>query len=196
MSRRRLRAGRRRGAPHGTRLFVQLFHGGRELIACAPRPPALSSSAVPSPRFHTEPRAATAEDIAAILDGYARSAAAMAEAGLDGIEVTAAHGYLAEQFFTPGLNRREDDWAEPLRFLTEVLEAVRGAAPGLALGVRLSADSEAARTAAAGWRVGSTTSRRARRVGDLPRRSRNRAAAAGGRERDRGTPGRSGSGRR
>src|SRR3972149_2106417 len=31
--------------PHGTRLFVQLFHGGRELIATAPRPPALAPSA-------------------------------------------------------------------------------------------------------------------------------------------------------
>ena len=37
--------------PHGTRLFVQLLHGGREQIASAPRAPALAPSAVPSPRF-------------------------------------------------------------------------------------------------------------------------------------------------
>jgi 2,4-dienoyl-CoA reductase-like NADH-dependent reductase (Old Yellow Enzyme family)/thioredoxin reductase len=136
--------------PHGTRLFVQLFHGGREQIAAAPRPPALAPSAVPSRRFHVEPREASAADIAAILDGYARSAAAMAAAGLDGVEVSAAHNYLAAQFFTPELNRREDEWGEPLRFLLAVLDAVRSAAPGLALGVRLSADSEAARDAVAG----------------------------------------------
>ncbi len=131
--------------PHGARLFVQLFHGGREQIASPPRTPAISASAVPSRRFHVEPRAATTADIEAIVDGYGRSAANVAAAGLDGIEISAAHNYLAAQFFTPGLNRREDEWAEPARFLLAVLDAVRAAAPGLALGVRLSADSEAAR---------------------------------------------------
>jgi 2,4-dienoyl-CoA reductase-like NADH-dependent reductase (Old Yellow Enzyme family)/thioredoxin reductase len=134
--------------PHGTRLFVQLFHGGREQIASPPRTPAISASAIPSPRFHVEPRAATNADIRAILDGYARSAANAAAAGLDGIEVSAAHEYLAAQFFTPALNRRVDEWAEPARFVLAVLDAVRGAAPGLALGVRLSADSDAARAVA------------------------------------------------
>jgi 2,4-dienoyl-CoA reductase-like NADH-dependent reductase (Old Yellow Enzyme family)/thioredoxin reductase len=132
--------------PHGARLFVQLFHGGREQIASAPRTPAISASAVPSRRFHVEPRAATAADIEAIVAGYGRSAANVAAAGLDGIEISAAHNYLAAQFFTRGLNRREDEWAEPARFLLAVLGAVREAAPGLALGVRLSADSEAARS--------------------------------------------------
>jgi 2,4-dienoyl-CoA reductase-like NADH-dependent reductase (Old Yellow Enzyme family)/thioredoxin reductase len=131
--------------PHGARLFVQLFHGGREQIASPPRTPAISASAVPSRRFHVEPRAATQADIESIVDGYARSAANMAAAGLDGIEISAAHNYLAAQFFTPGLNRRHDEWAEPGRFLVAVLEAVRRAARGLALGVRLSADSDAAR---------------------------------------------------
>jgi 2,4-dienoyl-CoA reductase-like NADH-dependent reductase (Old Yellow Enzyme family)/thioredoxin reductase len=131
--------------PHGARLFVQLFHGGREQIASPPRTPAISASAVPSRRFHVEPRAATAADIEAFIEGYGRSAATMAEAGLDGIEISAAHNYLAAQFFTPGLNRRDDEWAEPAHFLLAVLDAVRAAAPGLALGVRLSADSEAAR---------------------------------------------------
>ncbi len=129
---------------HGTHLFVQLFHGGREQISASPRPPALSPSAIPSLRFHVEPRALSAEEIESVVQGYARSAALAAQAGLDGIEISAAHEYLAAQFFTPALNRREDEWAEPARFLLEVLAAVRGAAPGLALGVRLSADSRAA----------------------------------------------------
>ncbi|MGH2994815.1 MAG: FAD-dependent oxidoreductase [Gaiellaceae bacterium] len=130
---------------HGTRLFVQLFHGGREQIASPPRPPALAPSAVPSLRFHVEPRALSEEEIASLVEGYARAAANAAEAGLDGVEVSAAHNYLAAQFFTSELNRREDGWAEPARFLLTVLEAVRAAAPEMAVGVRLSADSEAAR---------------------------------------------------
>jgi 2,4-dienoyl-CoA reductase-like NADH-dependent reductase (Old Yellow Enzyme family)/thioredoxin reductase len=131
--------------PHGTRLFLQLLHGGRERIASPPRPPALAPSEVPSLRFHVEPRELSGEEIAAIVEGFGRAAANAAAAGLDGIEISGAHNYLVAQFFTPELNRREDEWAEPSRFLLAVLAAVRSAAPGLAVGLRLSADSEAAK---------------------------------------------------
>lgn len=133
---------------HGTRLFVQLFHGGRELIASAPRPPALSASALPSHRYHTEPRALRTDEVEELVSAYGRCAELAAEAGLDGIEVTAAHGYLGEQFFDPQLNLRSDRYAQPERFLAEVLRTVRAKAPGLALGLRLSADSPAARAVA------------------------------------------------
>ena len=134
---------------HGTRLFVQLFHGGRELLASAPRPVAVSSSALPSHRYHSEPRALRTAEVEETVRAYGRCAALAAEAGLDGIEVTAAHGYLAEQFFNPAWNLRTDRYGEGSRFITEVLAAVREAAPGLALGVRLSADSAPAQAVAA-----------------------------------------------
>jgi 2,4-dienoyl-CoA reductase-like NADH-dependent reductase (Old Yellow Enzyme family) len=127
--------------PHGTRLFVQLFHGGREQIASAPRAPALAPSAVPSARFRTEPRAARADELARIVEGYGRSAALAAEGGLDGVEISAAHRYLIEQFFDPSLNRRDDAWAEGRQLLVAVLRAVRDAAPGIGLGIRVSGDS-------------------------------------------------------
>ena len=127
--------------PHGTRLFTQLFHGGREQIATAPRAPALAPSAVPSPRFRTEPRALREDELEQIVGGYARSAELAAAGGLDGVEVSAAHRYLVEQLFDPALNRRDDAWADGRRFLEAVLRAVREAAPGLCLGVRVSGDS-------------------------------------------------------
>ena len=128
--------------PHGARLFVQLLHGGREQIAGALRPPAIAPSPVPSPRFRTEPRALTPTDIGRIVEGYTRSAAHAAEAGLDGVEVSAAHRYLIEQLFDPTLNLRTDEWADGRRFLAAVLRAVREAAPQLCVGVRVSGDSE------------------------------------------------------
>ncbi len=133
----------------GRELFVQLLHGGREQIAGPPRPPALAPSPVPSPRFHAEPRALRAAEIEELIAGYARSAELAASAGLDGIEISAAHRYLVEQFLDPELNLREDEWREGSRFLAAVLDAVRAAAPGLCVGVRLSADSPRARTIAA-----------------------------------------------
>src|SRR4051812_15704896 len=60
--------------PHGTPLLVQLFHGGREQISSAPRAPAVAPSPVPSPRFKSEPRALTATELRALVDGYATAA--------------------------------------------------------------------------------------------------------------------------
>jgi 2,4-dienoyl-CoA reductase-like NADH-dependent reductase (Old Yellow Enzyme family) len=130
---------------HGARLFVQLLHSGREQIASAPRPPAIAPSAVPSPRFRSEPRALTRAEIRELIDGYAASARLCREGGVDGIEVSMAHGYLAAQFFAPSTNRRDDEYNGDLdarlRFAREVLAAVRAAAgDGLAVGVRLAAD--------------------------------------------------------
>jgi 2,4-dienoyl-CoA reductase-like NADH-dependent reductase (Old Yellow Enzyme family) len=132
---------------HGTPLFVQLFHGGRELLTSAPRPVAVSSSALPSHRYHSEPRALRTREVEETIRAYGRCAALAAEGGIDGIEITAAHGYLAEQFFNPDWNRRTDRYRDGTRFIREALGAVRAAAPGLALGVRLSADSPSAREA-------------------------------------------------
>ena len=113
---------------HGTRLLVQLFHGGREQISAAPRAPAVAPSAVPSPRFRTEPRALTAAELRELAAGYAAAARHCREGGVDGVEVTMAHEYLFAQFFSPRTNRRDDAYAAPQRFATEVLEAVREAA--------------------------------------------------------------------
>jgi 2,4-dienoyl-CoA reductase-like NADH-dependent reductase (Old Yellow Enzyme family)/thioredoxin reductase len=134
--------------PHGTKLFVQLFHGGREVISSAPRAEVISASARPSQRFQTEPRALRTAEVEELVAAYGRCAGIAAAAGLDGIEVTGAHGYLLEQFFDPELNDREDRYGDPAAFATEVLAAVRAAAPKLALGIRLSADSAAARAIA------------------------------------------------
>jgi 2,4-dienoyl-CoA reductase-like NADH-dependent reductase (Old Yellow Enzyme family) len=133
---------------HGTKLLVQLFHGGREQIAAAPRAPAVAPSAVPSPRFHSEPRALTRGEIAEIVAGFARAAAHARAGGLDGVEVSMAHGYLAAQFFSARANRRDDryggDLEARLRFGVEVLEAIRGeVGHAIAVGVRLAANEMA-----------------------------------------------------
>jgi 2,4-dienoyl-CoA reductase-like NADH-dependent reductase (Old Yellow Enzyme family) len=130
---------------HDSRLFVQLFHGGREQISAAPRPPAVAPSPVPSPRFACEPRALTAAELRTLVDGYHTAARHCREGGIDGIEVSMSHGYLIAQFFAQRSNRRADAYGIAgggrLRFAAEVLAAVRAAAgPELAVGVRLAAD--------------------------------------------------------
>ena len=130
---------------HGARVLVQLLHGGREQISSAPKPPAVAPSAVPSLRFKCEPRALTALEIDDLIDGYRTATVNAREGGLDGVEVSIAHGYLPAQFLSPLSNLRDDGYNGPLaarlRFAHETLTAVREAAGAeLAVGVRLSAD--------------------------------------------------------
>jgi 2,4-dienoyl-CoA reductase-like NADH-dependent reductase (Old Yellow Enzyme family) len=130
---------------HGARFLVQLLHGGREQISSAPKAPAAAPSAVPSPRFKAEPRALTATEIRDLIDGYGTAAALAREGGVDGVEVSMAHGYLPAQFFSRLTNRRADSYdASPdgrLRFAYEILESIRAqAGTTMAVGVRISAD--------------------------------------------------------
>src|SRR6476659_5877298 len=84
---------------------------------------------------------------AQVIDGFARSAANCAAAGLDGVEIHAAHGYLIHEFLSPHSNLRTDEYGGDLdgrmRFCVEVLQAVRAAVgDGIAVGVRLVGDEE------------------------------------------------------
>ena len=62
------------------------------------------------------------------------------EAGFDFVDVKACHGYLGHELLTahgrPG--RYGGDLTNRTRFMREVVEGIRAAAPGLAVGVRLS----------------------------------------------------------
>jgi 2,4-dienoyl-CoA reductase-like NADH-dependent reductase (Old Yellow Enzyme family) len=131
---------------HGTKLFVQFNHGGREQISAAPRAPTAAPSAVPSLRFKTEPRSLTHREISELIEGYAISTDHAAQGGLDGVELSISHGYLPAQFLSRQSNRRGDEYAGSatarLRFSREVLQAMREAlgARAMAVGARVSAD--------------------------------------------------------
>jgi len=132
---------------HGAKVFSQLFHPGREIMDTADGTLAVAyaPSVSPSERFHTIPRALSLRLIAEIVAGYGQAARRIAVAGLDGVEIVASHGYLPAQFLNPRVNRRDDAYGgsapNRLRFLEEVIAAVRAAVPaGFAVGLRISGD--------------------------------------------------------
>jgi 2,4-dienoyl-CoA reductase-like NADH-dependent reductase (Old Yellow Enzyme family) len=134
---------------HGTVLFAQLFHPGREIMESqdGSAPVALAPSAVPNERFHVMPRAMPVELIREVQDGYAATARRLQAAGLDGVEVVASHGYLPAQFLNPHTNRRTDEYGGDqearLRFLREVVDGIREAVgPDFAIGIRISGDEK------------------------------------------------------
>lgn len=73
----------------------------------------------------------TEQDIADLVQTFARSAAAAKEAGFDGIELHGAHQYLIDQFFWDQTNNRTDryggDMIKRTRFAVEIIEACREA---------------------------------------------------------------------
>jgi 2,4-dienoyl-CoA reductase-like NADH-dependent reductase (Old Yellow Enzyme family)/thioredoxin reductase len=130
---------------HDCHVFAQLFHGGREvmttpdgLLAVAWAP-----SAIPNERFHVMPRALHIPLIEEIVHGFGLTAARMATAGIDGVEIVASHGYLPSQFINPRTNIRDDiyggSFENRMRFTHEVVDAVRAATPdGFVVGLRIS----------------------------------------------------------
>ncbi|WP_068587071.1 MULTISPECIES: FAD-dependent oxidoreductase, partial [unclassified Pseudomonas] len=132
---------------HGTLVLSQVFHPGREIMESADGllAVAYAPSGVPNERFRVMPRALDQEMIDAIIQGYADAARRLHQAGLDGVELVASHGYLPAQFLNPRVNRRSDGYngelEQRLRFIREVLAAMRvSTADDFIIGLRISAD--------------------------------------------------------
>ena len=88
------------------------------------------------------PRALEASELPGIVLDYRRAAANAIAAGLDGVEVHAANGYLIDQFLRSGSNQRSDAYGGSIgnraRFLQEVMQAVVDEIGGERTGIRLS----------------------------------------------------------
>lgn len=136
----------------GGRIVAQLMHagrishpentGGQEIIA----PSAL---AAPDEMFTAKgmlaypvPRALEIDEIPAAIQEYVDAARNAVEAGLDGVEVHAANGYLIHQFLAPGSNHRTDSYGgspeNRARFAIEVTRAVVEAVGADKVGIRIS----------------------------------------------------------
>jgi len=141
---------------HGTKIFGQLFHPGREIMETddGTSPIAYAPSAIPNSRFHVMPVPLSHAMIAEIIAGYASAARRLQEAGLDGCEIVASHGYLPAQFLNPNVNIRNDRYGGSLenrmRFLSEVAASIRAeVGRNFVIGLRISGDERDAEAIAA-----------------------------------------------
>lgn len=113
---------------HGSRMFAQLNHCGRQVVPrFAGVPEAVSASSVTELVTGTHPRALTLVEIQRIVERYADAAERCKKAGFDGVQIHAANGYLMSQFLTPYTNRRTDDYGGSLERRTRMLRDVFGA---------------------------------------------------------------------
>lgn len=136
---------------HDARIALQLQHGGpgstEDMIAgrplLVPSVPPASSSVLTAllfdeeradsafGRIQTPPvyQVMTKSDIAAVIAQFASAARRTVAAGVDAIEIHAAHGYLLRSFLSPATNTRSDEYGgsaeNRARFLVETIAAIR-----------------------------------------------------------------------
>lgn len=130
----------------GGRIVMQLMHAGRVVVPANRGYPAeiIAPSAIPCadkvpgpdgvPVTCGNPRAMTLDDISRVTDEFAQAAKNARIAGIDGIELHCASGYLINQFLNPASNCRDDDYggsierriAFPLLILKSLADAIGG----------------------------------------------------------------------
>lgn len=138
----------------GAKIFVQLMHTGR--IGHVSNLPngarLLAPSAVKAAgqiwtdsegmQDHSEPEAMTKEELEITKNEFVNAAKNAIKAGLDGVELHAANGYLLEQFLSPYSNIREDEYGGSIenrcRFVLETAKAVVDAIGKDRVGIRVS----------------------------------------------------------
>ncbi len=112
--------------------IMQLSHSGRQMdlpgVHNQHRPRLSSTNR--SESLHGFPaRAMTLAEIDHMIESFARAAWRARQAGIDGVELHAANGYLFTQFLSSGINDRQDRYGGNLfnraRFLLDVIQAIR-----------------------------------------------------------------------
>ncbi len=136
----------------GGRIFVQLMHVGRishpDLLE-GETPIAPSAVAAQGnmftwtgPKPLPVPREMTHAEIERVIAAFGQAARNAVEAGLDGVEIHGANGYLVNQFLAPNSNLRTDEWGGSIerraRFLLAVTDAAIAAIGAGRVGVRVS----------------------------------------------------------
>lgn len=138
----------------GGRIVVQLMHCGRVVVPANRgfEADVIAPSAVPCPdkvpgpdgvpTACAMPRAIGAEEIPGLVAEYVQAAHNAIAAGLDGVELHCASGYLINQFLNPVSNRREDEYGgkieNRIRFPIAVLAAMAEAIGPDRVGFRIA----------------------------------------------------------
>ena len=111
---------------HGSLVIASLDHTGGQGSSAYSQLPLWAPSRVPEVNSRETPKWMEAEDIEAVIDGFAAAAGIAMAAGCDGVEINAGQHSLVRQFLSGLTNHREDAWGQDrLLFARQVIEAVR-----------------------------------------------------------------------
>jgi 2,4-dienoyl-CoA reductase-like NADH-dependent reductase (Old Yellow Enzyme family) len=118
----------------GGKITFQLVHAGRQttkgVIEQTPMGPSAKGR---DPVNFVKPKEMREEQIREVIQAFGKAASRAVEAGANGVQVHAAHGYLVNQFLSPFFNGRNDAWGgsdeNRFRFLREVVSETKKALP-------------------------------------------------------------------
>lgn len=130
----------------GAKIMIQATHMGRRNAWHGyDWPHLLSPSGIREPVHRGNAKTIELEEIRRIVADFGRAAKRVKDAGLDGIEISAAHQHLIDQFWSPRVNHRSDEYGgsleNRLRFGMQVLHTVREqVGADFCVGLRVSGD--------------------------------------------------------
>jgi 2,4-dienoyl-CoA reductase-like NADH-dependent reductase (Old Yellow Enzyme family) len=145
------------------RIFESQAERAQKLVERYGGPAVAGPSAVPCGHVRQRTRALAGFEIRGLVTDFIRAARRAQLAGLDGVMLHAAHGYLIQQFLSTRTNKRNDAYGgsleNRLRFLREIVRGIREACgPDFPLLVRLTVDEFyrciGKRTAGSSWKKG------------------------------------------
>lgn len=135
----------------GGRMFVQLWHVGRmahpqisgvETVGPSPIAADMVAHTPDGKEPLPVPRALRTDEIAAIVEDFRAAARRAVDAGVDGVEIHSANGYLLHEFLSDVVNQRTDGYGgsahNRARFTAEVVEAVAAEIGAERVGLRIS----------------------------------------------------------
>jgi mycofactocin system FadH/OYE family oxidoreductase 1 len=125
---------------HGATVIASLDHAGGQGSSAYSQRELWAPSRVPEVNAREVPKWMEADDIAAVVQGFADAATTAIGAGCDGVEINVGQHSLVRQFLSGLTNHRGDEWAERTLFAKQVIRAVRTAVGSAVVGLRLSCD--------------------------------------------------------
>jgi 2,4-dienoyl-CoA reductase-like NADH-dependent reductase (Old Yellow Enzyme family) len=93
----------------GSTIVAQLAHAGLQAATPLTKTDAIGPSSLPRDDG-THCKKMTLEEIQQAVDAFVAAAVRAKDAGFDGVQIHAAHGYLLSQFLSPYYNRRQDEF--------------------------------------------------------------------------------------
>ncbi len=144
---------------HGGHVFMQLEEGGLRSMEVwhaeyRDRHPDLEQLAVSRPPWQLRlldrvgfvdlnPRVLTTDEGHALARDFGRAAERAVDAGYDGIHLAGANMGVIQQFLSPFYNRRDDEFADGVRFLELIHDEIRDRVGGVPLITKVPAETAA-----------------------------------------------------
>ncbi|MSX55842.1 MAG: 2,4-dienoyl-CoA reductase, partial [Actinobacteria bacterium] len=126
---------------HGSLMIAGIDHAGGQGSSAYHQRELWAPSRVPEVNSREVPKWMEADDIAAVVAGFASAAKLAVDSGCDGVEINAGQHSLVRQFLSGLTNQRGDEWGQDRGlFARQVIGAVRGAIGTAVVGLRLSCD--------------------------------------------------------